>query len=92
MSKKNFDYALFYDDDREYLVFDALKYGAEEARKIASEELETADLVCKIMFCYYGFGVDCDNMRQLGYWMTGEPKGNCFSVWAYRKKEAADDE
>lgn len=91
LAKRQFDYELFYDDDYEYIAFDAEKYGAEESRRIAAEELETNNLVCKNMFCYYGFGVDCDDEKRQGYWLADVPKGNCFNVWAYRKKEAFDE-
>lgn len=84
MGRRTFDYGPFrLECGRTVIVFDAQKYSMAEACAIAQEELETANVYCKAMFCYYGFGTECDGDVWNSYWITEEAKGNCFPVYAF---------
>lgn len=81
----NFDYDIFYGDERIFAVSKS-RHTEAEADKLFVQEIEIPLSRARRIsgWVYYGIGFDEDHERVSGYWFNTEPHGRYpQECWAY---------
>lgn len=94
MGTCKFDFDVFRGGFDDFAVH-AGKYSKEDAIGLYIQEMcfgHTEEICICPAYVYYGFGYDADNMENTsGYWLTYEPRGNSFDVWAFHVRGSVPD-